>query len=174
MIRLITFIGIISLLFSCNKPEKYTVISDVPDLEMPNNHLKFKEIADYKNYRIIATHFRKDKNELRYILANDKAYEAYNEGKPFPNGSKIVKIGWPVAEMSNFAAALEAKEVARIEYMIKDTVRFAKNPGNWGYARFVNNASKYEPWNKGTQGCISCHNLATDNDFLFTKLQKLE
>ncbi len=174
MKKLIFLIGILFLVSSCKKEQKYTVISNVPDLEMPNNQLKFKEIAAYKNYRIVATHFRKDKNELRYILANDKAFEAYNEHKPFPNGSKIVKIGWNVADMSNFGAALEAKKVQRIEYMIKDASQFAKNPGNWGYARFVKENNTYKPWSKGTQGCISCHNLAKDNDYLFTHLQKLE
>ena len=166
---------LVSLFFiSCKQETEYHVLSKVPDLEMPNNHLKFKEIEDYKNYRIIGTHFRTDKNELRYILANNKAFKAYNEGIPFPNGSKIVKIGWNVEKMPNFKPALEAKKVQRIEFMIKDSKRFKNNPGNWGYARFIKKENKYEPWKNGTQSCIACHNLAKDNDYLFTKLQTLE
>ncbi len=162
-----------SLLFACKQTNEYRVISKVPDLEMPNNHLKFKEIEDYKNYKIVSSHFRTDKNELRYILANDIAFKAYNEGTALPNGSKIVKIGWNVEKMSNFQAALEAKKVQRIEYMIKDTKRFAKNPGNWGYARFVKKEKKYKAWDKGTESCISCHNIAQKNNYVFTKLQPL-
>jgi len=79
---------IIVFFTSCNKTSEYRVISTVPDLEMPNNHLNFKEIEDYKNYKIVGTHFRTDKKELRYILANNKAFKAYNEGTSFPNGSK--------------------------------------------------------------------------------------
>ena len=160
-------------LASCHQEDAYHVISKVPDLEMPNNHLKFKEIEDYKNYKIVSTHFRTDKNELRYILANDIAFKAYNEKMPFPNGSKIVKIGWTVEKMPNFNAALESKDIQRIEYMIKDDNRFAENPGNWGYARFVKKDAKYQPWTKGTKGCISCHNLAKENSYLFTKMQNL-
>jgi len=160
-------------LTSCNTKEAYTLISKVPDIEMPDNHLQFKEIENYKNYKIIATHFRTDKQELRYILANTIAFKAYNENTPFPNGSKIVKIGWTIKKMSNFNKALEAKEVQRIEYMIKDKKNFPKNPGNWGYARFVKEKNKYKAWNKGTKSCISCHNLAADNDYLFTKPQTL-
>ncbi len=141
---------------------------------MPKNSLTFKEIEDYKNYKIVGTHFRTDKKELRYILANEKAFKAYNEGTSFPNGSKIVKIGWDIAQMSNFPAALEAKEIQRIEYMIKDSQNFKNNPGNWGYARFVKKNGKYESWNQGTASCISCHNLAKDNDYIFTKFQKLQ
>lgn len=161
------------LLFSCKQANEYRVISKVPDLKMPNNQLKFEAIADYKNYKIVSTHFRTDKNELRYILANSKAFKAYNEGTPLPNGSKIVKIGWNVEKMSNFQAALEAKTVQRIEYMIKDSERFSDNPGNWGYARFVKKDNKYKAWDKGTASCISCHNIAKENNYVFTKLQPL-
>jgi len=168
-------ISIFISLLSCNDTkENYKLISSVPDVEMPDNHLKFKEIENYKNYKIIATHFRTDKNELRYILANEKAFKAYNEKTPFPNGSKIVKIGWTVEKMPNFNSALETKQIQRIEYMIKDSKRFSKNPGNWGYARFVKKEKQYKPWNKGTSSCISCHNLAKDNDYLFTKMQALQ
>ena len=171
----IIYILLTILLASCSKQDStYKLISKVPDIEMPDNHLKFKEIEDYKNYKIVGTHFRTDKNELRYILANDEAFKAYNEKRPFPNGSKIVKIGWTVEQMSNFNPALEAKEIQRIEYMIKDNKRFSKNPGNWGYARFVKKDSAYLPWTKGTKGCISCHNIAKENDYLFTKMQALQ
>ncbi len=159
---------------SCsNKENKYSVLSEVPDLTMPKNNLNFKEIEDYKNYKIIGTHFRTDKNELRYILANDIAFKASNENKPFPEGSKIVKIGWSTKKMANFNPALEAKEVQRVEYMIKDSKRFSKNPGNWGYARFVKANGNYKSWSKGTVNCIVCHNLAKDNGYVFTKFQKL-
>ena len=173
----ITKIIIVAIAFtivSCNSKSALEVKSEVPDLTMPDNGLKFKEIEGYKNYKIIATHFREDKNELRYILANELAYKAYAANQKFPDGSKIVKIGWDVKKMSNFKVALEANEVQRVEYMIKDGKKFNKNPGNWGYARFVKSDGKYDSWDKGTNSCISCHNLAKNNDFLFTKLQTLQ
>ena len=175
LLKTIAIITILTLFVSCNDTKSnYQVVSKVPDLIMPENNLKFKEIEDYKNYKIIGTHFRTDKNELRYILANDIAFKASNENSPFPNGSKIVKIGWNTEEMSNFSPALEAKEVQRVEYMIKDKDKFSENPGNWGYARFVKKEGKYKSWDKGTTSCISCHNLAKNNDYVFTKFQKLQ
>jgi len=169
----ILIILVLIVFTSCTNKSGYTVISKVPDLKMPNNNLNFKEIEDYKNYKIVGTHFRTDKKEIRYILANEKAFKAYNDKTEFPNGSKIVKIGWTVEEMGNFKPALEAKDLQRIEYMIKDDKQFSKNPGNWGYARFVKTENEYKPWTKGTEGCISCHNLAKNNDYLFTTPQKL-
>lgn len=174
-LKIVSFITILTLIISCsNSKSDYQVISKVPDLTMPENNLKFKEIEDYKNYKIIGTHFRTDKNELRYILANDIAFKASNKNAPFPNGSKIVKIGWNTEEMSNFNPALEAKQVQRVEYMIKDDEKFSKNPGNWGYARFVKKEGKYKSWDKGTASCIACHNLAKDNGYVFTKFQELQ
>ena len=175
LIKIITIVTLLTVLVSCSETKSdYKVVSEVPNLTMPENNLKFKEIEDYKNYRIIATHFRTDKNELRYILANNIAFKAYNESSPFPNGSKIVKIGWDTEKMSNFSPAIEAKDVQRIEYMIKDDKQFSENPGNWGYARFVQKDGKYKSWDKGTANCISCHNLAKADDFIFTKFQKLQ
>ena len=168
------------LLYSCNDSSNKQIESDfhlaseVPNLTMPNNNLKFKEIEDYKNYKIIGTHFRTDKDELRYILANEKAFKASNENSSFPNGSILVKIGWDVKKMSNFNLALEANEVQRIEYMIKDSKKFSNNPGNWGYARFVKENGEYKSWDQGTASCVGCHNLAKENQFVFTKYQKLK
>lgn len=174
MKKLVLGFSLFVVLLSCNSNSDYQVISTVPDLTMPNNGLKFKEIEDYKNYKIVGTHFRTDKNELRYILANKKAFKAINKGLPLPDGSKIVKIGWNVKKMSNFGLALEAKEVQRVEYILKDSKRFSKNPGNLGYARFVKKDGAYKSWDAGTASCIACHNLAKGNGFIFTKYQKLQ
>ena len=82
----------------------------LPNLKMPDNNLTFKMIEGYQDYKVVATHFRTDKNELRYILANPVAYEALKkEKKVMPEGSKIVKIGWKVKKMGLFPAALEAE-----------------------------------------------------------------
>ena len=175
MLKLNVFIILIFILLaSCSKQTEYLVPSNVPDLVMPNNGIKFKEIENYKNYKIVATHFRKDKNELRYILANEIAFKPFSNNKKLPEGSKIVKIGWEVKEMSNFSVALESDSIQRIEFMIKDAQRFKDNPGNWGYARFIKKKNNdYKSWDKGTESCISCHNLAKDNGFIFTKYQPL-
>lgn len=170
---LILIVMISIFMVSCSTESAYHVESSVPNLIMPKNNLAFKEIEDYQNYKIIATHFRKDKNELRYILANATAYRAYRNGQKLPEGSKIVKIGWDIKEMENFAVAIEANEVLRVEYMLKDSKKFSENPGNWGYARFVKENGEYKSWTE-TASCISCHNIAQNNDFLFTKYQELK
>jgi len=144
----------------------------LPELKMPENNLSFKMIDGYQDYKIVATHFRTDKNELRYILANPIGYNALKEKqKVMPEGSKIVKIGWSVKKMPLFPSALEADKLQRVEYMVKDSTKFNANGDNWGYARFVKKGNKYESWKKGTKGCISCHSSARESDYLFTNMQ---
>jgi Cytochrome P460 len=143
----------------------------VPDLEMKDTKLSFKEIEDYQNYKIVATHFRTDKNEIRYILANPVAYNALRDNKVImPDGSKIVKIGWSVRKMPTFQSALEADMIQRVEYMIKDKTKHKESDG-WGYARFVKKDGVYKPWDGDINSCVSCHAIVESNDSLFTKFQ---
>jgi hypothetical protein len=154
---------------------KMDTTAALPELEMPGNHLKFNEISGYKNYKLVATHYRTDKKELRYVLANKIAFKAFSKNKfPLPEGSKVVKIGWKADKMPKFGVAIEATEIQRIEYMIKDSKQFGKNPGGWGYARFIKQNGQYSAWDKGTNACIQCHNIAgREKDFLFSQYQKM-
>ncbi len=146
--------------------------TELPELKMPDSNLSFSMIEGYQDYKIVATHFRTDKNELRYILANPIGYNALKtQAKIMPEGSKIVKIGWSVKKMPLFPSALEADKIQRVEYMLKDSKNFDSKGDNWGYARFIKKGDKFESWKKGTKGCISCHSIAKANDYLFTKMQ---
>jgi len=145
----------------------------LPELQMPKNKLSFKEIAGYQNYKLVATHFRTDKNEIRYILANPVAYNALtHHAKTIPDGGKVVKIGWSVKKMPTWPGALEADKIQRVEYMVKDSKRFNHHGDHWGYARFVKTKNGYKAWTKGTQSCIACHASVKNDDYLFTQFQK--
>ena len=145
----------------------------VPNLSMKDSKLSFNEIQGYQNYQIVASHFRKDKNEIRYILANPVAYNALRANKRImPDGSKVVKIGWNVNDMATFPSALEANKIQRVEYMIKDKTKHKESDG-WGYARFVKKDGQYKAWNGDAKSCVSCHAIVKSNDALFTKFQKM-
>lgn len=144
----------------------------LPDIKMPDNGLAFRLIEGYQDYKIVATHWRTDKNELRYVLANDIAYESLKSKKqPLPEGSKIVKIAWSVKSMPAFPDALEADKLQRIEYMVKDSKYFDQYGDHWGYARFVKKADTYVPYANGSAECVACHAGASGNDFLFSTFQ---
>ncbi len=170
MKTILIFTLLISSLFASDIYKSYN--TELPELKMPDNNLSFSMIDGYQDYKIVATHFRTDKNELRYILANPIGYNALkSKAKVMPEGSKIVKIGWSVKKMPLFSVALEADKIQRVEYMVKDSKNFDTNGDNWGYARFIKKGDKFVSWEKGTQGCISCHSIAKENDYLFTNMQ---
>lgn len=149
-----------------------TSAQTLPDIKMPDNGLPFGLIEGYAEYKIVATHWRTDKNELRYVLANSVAYDALkSKTLPLPEGSKIVKIGWSVKPMESFPSALEADKLQRVEYMVKDSKRFNENGDHWGYARFVKKEDGYVPYANGSAECIACHASVAPNDYLFSTFQ---
>ena len=150
------------------------ISASLPDIKMPDNGLSFREIEGYQDYKVVATHFRTDKKELRSILANPIALEALMEGKkPLPEGSKFVKIGWSVKPMLTFPDALEADQIQRIEYMVKDSKNYNQNGDHWGYARYVKKGDVYVPYAKGSAECVACHASVAGDDYLFTHFQKM-
>lgn len=163
IVTLATAFSFVSLVFA----------SSLPDIKMPDNGLSFKEIQGYQEYKIVATHWRSDKKELRYVLANPIAYEALKTKQmPLPEGSKIVKIGWSVKPMKSFEDALEADTLQRVEYMIKDSKRYNQDGDHWGYARYVKKGESYVPYANGSTECVACHALVQENDYLFSGFQE--
>jgi len=147
------------------------------ELRSPNG-ISFSEIRDYETWQAIATSRRTDNNELRIILGNSIMINAYKEGipgngKPFPEGSTIVKIGWSERHNPDFPVAFEPDILRRVEFIIKDSRRFPDTSG-WGYARFVYDAktSTFTPYGKDSsfaRECYQCHTIVKKKDFIFTR-----
>jgi len=146
------------------------------DLEAPTG-LKFGVIKGYEDWHVVATHYRTDKNELRYIIGNDKAVEAYRKGaKEFPDGAILVKIGYSLKKNPAFPASVEPDAIQRVEYMLKDSKRF-KDTAGWGFARFVKDqkTGKYKVFGKSPKDymqCFSCHQSVANKDYVFTDYVK--
>lgn len=149
---------------------------DKYDLKSQNG-ISFSEIREYETWQVIAPSRRTDNNELRIILGNSVMINAYKEGtpgngKPFPEGSVIVKIAWSEKQSTVFPAAYEPDILRRVEFIIKDSGRFPDTSG-WGYARFVYDAktSLFTPYGNNptfAQECYQCHTLVKNKDYIFT------
>jgi hypothetical protein len=146
------------------------------ELKAPNG-ISFSEIRGYEAWQVIAPSYRTDNNELRIILGNPEIIKAYEggipgNGKPFPEGAVIVKIGWSERKSPVFPAAHEPDALKRVEFIIKDSGRFPATSG-WGYARFVYDVktATFAPYGKEesfAQECYQCHTLVKERDFIFT------
>src|SRR5215469_10453856 len=74
------------------------------------------------------------------ILANTVMIKAYQagvpgNGQPFPDGAKMAKIHWNPEQMETFPAATLPGTQHDVDFMVKDSKRFADS-GGWGYAVF--------------------------------------
>jgi hypothetical protein len=152
--------------------DKYTV-------KVPGG-LAFSEFRGYEGWQTISLS-RSDK-VVAVILGNPIMIKAYEDGipgngKPVPDGAKMAKIHWAPKANEFFSTATVPGALVNVDFMVKDSKRFADS-GGWGYAVFDYNAAT-KTFTPGTtagtppQGndakCgFACHTAAKARDYVFT------
>ena len=120
-------------------------------------------------------HEEGDLNDIRAILGNDVAINAYRAGKlPFPEGAIVGRIAWSYvpSEENNKAFGRAQSFVAGtptefyLQFMVKDSRKYAAT-GGWGYSSFDKDG-KPSP-ESGMKTCFPCHEAVKDRDFIFTR-----
>jgi hypothetical protein len=122
----------------------------------------------YRNWQLISVSHRTDnKDELRAILGNDIAMKAFRRNTlPFPDGSMMAKLAWKREPMKEFAGAWIPGVAPRIEFMVKDSKKYAAT-GGWGFGRFIDGKPADEAAHKT---CFPCHEANVKNhDWVFTR-----
>ena len=130
----------------------------------------------YREWRLVSVaHEEGDLKDIRAILGNDVAINAYREGKlPFPEGTIIGRIAWRhvASEENNKILGREQSFVAGeappwyLQFMVKDSKKYAAT-GGWGYAQF-DKEGKPGP-DADLQKCFPCHQAIKERDFVFTR-----
>ncbi len=156
--------------------DKYTV-------KVPNG-LAFSEFRGYESWQLVS--ISQDGPVVAAILANPVMIKAYQDGvpgngKPFPDGSKMTKIHWTPTKMAVAPVATVPGALRNVDFMEKDSKRFADS-GGWGWAVFDYDAAsdKFTPGTmSGTppQGndakCgFACHTMVKSRDYVFTDYGK--
>jgi len=106
-------------------------------------------------------------NELRAVLGNPIAMEAYGNGQlPFPDGTVLVKLAWKRTPSGEFEPASVPGAATTVHVMVKDSRKFA-DTGGWGFGRFVQgrpaDAAEH-------QTCFACHQArVVAHDYVFTR-----
>jgi hypothetical protein len=144
------------------------------------NGLAFSEFRGYESWQLVS--ISEDGGHIAATLANPVMIKAYQagapgNGKPFPDGSKLAKIHWTPKKMETFPAATVPGDQHDVDFMVKDSKRFADS-GGWGYGVFdYDTASdKFTPGTtagKPPQGndakCgFACHTSVKSSDYVFT------
>jgi len=156
--------------------DKYTV-------KVPGG-LAFSEFKGYEAWQSISV--SRNAKVVGVILGNPAMIAAYQagipaNGKPVPDGAKMAKIHWTPKQNEFFPEATVPGNLLNVDFMVKDSKRFADS-GGWGYAVFDYNATsdKFTPGTTaGTppQGndakCgFACHTKAKARDYVFTEYGK--
>jgi hypothetical protein len=117
---------------------------------------------------------------LKVIVANPVMVKAYKEGipgsgRPFPQGSMIVKLQWKPKKSMEAPFAVDVPDVFKqVFVMEKDSKRFPKT-GGWGYAVYNYDAAanKFSADPKALQDCgHTCHVAVKAKDYIFHPYQK--
>src|SRR5213592_4479607 len=123
--------------------DKYTV-------KVPGG-LAFSEFRGYESWQAIG--LSRNDRAVAVILGNPAMVEAYRagipaNGKPVPDGAKMAKIHWAPKQNAFFPDTTGPGRLANVDFMVKDSKRFADGAG-WGYAVFEYNADS-DTWTPGT------------------------
>jgi hypothetical protein len=185
-IGVIVFVGVLLTVLAAlamAAQDRYT-------LKVPNG-LAFSEFRGYEDWQVVAPSQTDAANVMRVILANPVMMKAYREGipdngKPFPDGSRIAKIAWEPRKITQPPFSVRTPDtvpgpLTEVEFIEKDSRRFSDTHG-WGYAAFKYHAASdaFTPVtlaDKPPQGndarCgAACHTLAAAKDYIFTTYPK--
>ena len=156
--------------------DKYTV-------QVPGG-LAFAEFKGYESWPAVSA--SRDGDLIAVIVANPVMIEAYQagipgNGKPFPDGAKMAKIHWNPKQLETFPAATVPGTLHDVDFMVKDSKRFADS-GGWGYAVFEydagsqafrpGNMSDSPPQGNDAKCGFACHTIVKSRDFVFTDYGK--
>jgi hypothetical protein len=140
--------------------------------------LAMSEFRGYEGWQAIS--ISRNERVVAMILGNPVMIEAYQagipaNGQPVPDGAKMAKIHWAPKKSQFFPDATVPGELLNVDFMVKDSKRFADSAG-WGWAVFDYNATS----NSFTPGTLSgtppqgndakcglgCHTLAKTRDYV--------
>lgn len=142
-------------------------------LKVPNG-LAFSEFKGYEDWQDVAVSVTE--TSVKAILANSTMIKAYREGvpdngKPFPEGSKVVKIEWIKKKNDVSPYFVEVPDTLKsVSFIEKDTKKFPNTHG-WAYAQFEYDTptKTFKPSVTGAECGYACHTKVASHDYIYTQ-----
>jgi hypothetical protein len=156
--------------YAQDKLDKYT-------LKSPSD-IAFSDFRGYEDWSVVSS--ARTDEVLKVIVANPTMIKAYKSGipgngKPFPEGSKIVKLQWKPKKSTEAPFVVDVPDVFTQAFVMeKDSTKFPKS-GGWGYALFNYDAAsdKFSADAASRSDCgNSCHTAVKAKDYIFHPYQK--
>jgi hypothetical protein len=154
--------------------DKYTV-------QVPGG-LAFSEFRGYERWQVVSISHTGEQ-VMAVILANPLMIDAYKagipaNGKPFPDGSQMAKVHWIPKKLETFPTATVPGTLHDVDFMVKDSKRFADS-GGWGWGAFKYNAASGKftpadmtdmpPQGNDAKCGLGCHTIVKGRDYVFTE-----
>ena len=124
--------------------------------------------SSFEGWKLISTTDRGDNNTFRFILGNDVAVKAVQDGNitPWPDGTRFAKIAWQ--QESGSDGLLHPGKFIQVELMLK-SAQHSKSTEGWGWGRWRGMELKPYGANAGfVNECTGCHEPMHGNDFVYT------
>jgi len=140
--------------------------------------IAFSDFKGYEDWAVVSS--ARTDEVLKVIVANPIMIKAYKagvpgNGKPFPDGSKIVKLQWKPKKSTEAPFVVDVPDVFTQAFVIeKDSRKFPKS-GGWGYALFNYDAGSdtFTADADSPSDCgHSCHVAVKAKDHIFHPYQK--
>jgi hypothetical protein len=152
--------------------DRYTLM--IPD------GLAWSEFRGYETWQDVAV--SQTETSLKVIAANDAMINAFRDGAPdngklFPDGSKITKIEWSFKKNTASPYFVNIPDTLKtVAFIEKDTKRFP-NTHRWAYAQWAYDAATdtFKPSELSSSGAecgYACHTTAAAKDYIFTAYPK--
>ena len=140
--------------------------------------IAFSDFRGYEDWSVVSS--ARTEEVLKVIVANPAMIKAYKagvpgNGRPFPEGSMIVKLQWAPKKSTEAQFAVDVPDVFKQAFVMeKDSKRFPKT-GGWGYAVFNYDAASdsFSADPKSLSDCgNACHTAVKAKDYIFHPYQK--
>jgi len=169
-VAVLAVLGVVVLCAQSQEKDKYSLVSP--------GGIAFSDFRGYEDWADVSS--ARTTEILKVIVANPTMINAYkagvpSNGKPFPEGSMIVKLQWKLKKSTEAPFAVEVPDVfSQAFVMEKDSKRFSKS-GGWGYAVFNYDpaSDKFTADAKSPSDCgYACHTPVKAKDYIFHPYQK--
>jgi len=157
-------------LYAQDAPQKYSLTSP--------GGIAFADFKGYEDWSVVSS--ARTDEVLKVIVANPTMINAYKSGipgngKPFPEGSKIVKLQWKPKKSTDAPFVVDVPDVFTQAFVMElDSKRFPKT-GGWGYAVFNYDATsnQFSADAKSLADCgQSCHVAVKSKGYIFHPYKK--
>jgi len=139
--------------------------------------IAFSDFKGYEDWAVISS--ARTDEVLKVIVGNPVIVKAYKagipgNGRPFPEGSKLVKLQWKPKKSTEAPFAVDVPDVfSQAFVMEKNSARFPKT-GGWGYALFNYETApgKFTADPSPADCGHACHVAVKGKDYIFHPYQK--